>query len=632
MHSSSFLTQASSLLKDHWGHSEFRPDQTGPILSLCAGKDTLAIMSTGAGKSICFQVPGLIRGGVCLVISPLIALMRDQVASLKSKGIAADFISSDSNSGDIDRISNNAVFGGLKFLYVAPERLKSPVFLARIERMDVRTIAVDEAHCISQWGHDFRPAYREILAIRPVCPKAVWGAFTATATVDVSRDISEQLSLNSAALFRTPIRRSNLMFAVYNLGDSERMLLECARRMRGTGLVYSGTRQASIQLSERLVHVGVKAEAYHAGLPSGERQNRQKRWMEGKTQVLTCTSAFGMGIDKADVRWVFHANIPSDMESYVQEAGRAGRDGLPSTCAIFPSSEAIRNAKKSLELQFPPLDFIQAVYQGLANQGFVAIGDCPTENTPFHLGQWCTQQKASQRLTESSLRILQKEGLIAWQKNTPSDDVRLTINTALQRGLNTIDTTVPSSILGQWLVRHVKESLQESRWPLALIMRSTSLSESEIRSALHQFDQWGWIELVKPSFIASISWKTARIRAESLTIAKELLENRKRVSQVKWKTMEQYLTPQDCRAATIERYFGEEDVVPCGMCDDCRASAASFLQGVVELIPEKGLRISEWLWHYPLIDHNLKMKELTLLREAGEILLKGDHVFPAKSD
>ena len=632
MHSSSFLTQASSLLKDHWGHSEFRPDQTGPILSLCAGNDTLAIMSTGAGKSICFQVPGLIRGGVCLVISPLIALMRDQVASLKSKGIAADFISSDSNSGDIDRISNNAVFGGLKFLYVAPERLKSPVFLARIERMDVRTIAVDEAHCISQWGHDFRPAYREILAIRPLCLKAVWGAFTATATVDVSRDISEQLSLNSTALFRTPIRRSNLMFAVYNLGDSERMLLECARRMRGTGLIYSGTRQASIQLSERLVHVGVEAEAYHAGLPSGERQNRQKRWMEGKTQVLTCTSAFGMGIDKADVRWVFHANIPSDMESYVQEAGRAGRDGLPSTCAIFPSSEAIQNAKKSLELQFPPLDFIQAVYQGLANQGFVALGDCPTAITPFNLSQWSTQHKASQRLTESSLRILQKEGLIAWQKNTHSDDVRLKINTALQQGLNTIDLTSPSSILGQWLVRHVKESRQESRWPLSLIMRSTSLSESEIRSALHQFDQWGWIELVKPSFTASISWKTARIRAESLTIAKELLENRKQVCQVKWKTMEKYLTPQECRAATIERYFGQEDAVPCGTCDDCRASAASLLQGFVELMPAKGLRISEWLWHYPLIEHNLKMKELTLLRDAGEILLKGDQIFAAKSD
>lgn len=632
MHSSPFLKQANYLLKEHWGHSEFRPDQTAPILSLCEGHDTLAIMSTGAGKSICFQIPGLIRGGVCLVISPLIALMRDQVASLKSKGIAADFISSDSSSSDIDRISNNAVFGGLKFLYVAPERLKSPVFLARIERMDVRTIAIDEAHCISQWGHDFRPAYREIVAIRPLCPLAVWGAFTATATVDVSLDITEQLSLNSAALFKTPIRRDNLMFAVYNLGDSERMLLECARRMRGTGLVYSGTRKAAIQLSERLVHVGVESEAYHAGLSSGERQNRQKRWMDGKTQVLTCTSAFGMGIDKADVRWVFHANIPSDMESYVQEAGRAGRDGLPSTCAIFPSLQAIENAKKSLELQFPPLDFIQTVYQGLANQGFVAIGDCPPETTPFNLGQWSSQHKASQRLTESSLRILQKEGLITWQKNTPSDDVRLTINTSLHRGVNPVDNSSPASILGQWLVRHTKETLQESRLPLALIMRNTSLSESEIWSSLQQFDQWGWIELVKPSFTVSISWKTARIRSESLTISKELLKNRKQVSQVKWKAMETYLTPQDCRAVTIEHYFGQEDAVSCGTCDDCRASVPSSLEGVVEVIPEEGLRISEWLWHYPLIDHNLKIKELNLLQDAGKILLKGDQIFKAKPD
>ena len=632
MHSSSFLTKASSLLKDHWGHSEFRPDQIAPILSLCEGRDTLAIMSTGAGKSICFQVPGLIRGGVCLVISPLIALMRDQVVSLKAKGIAADFISSDSDSRDIDRISNNAIFGGLKFLYVAPERLKSPVFLARIERIDVRTIAVDEAHCISQWGHDFRPAYREILAMRPLCPKAVWGAFTATATIDVSLDISEQLAMNPPALFRTPIRRDNLMFAVYTIGDSERMLLECARRMRGTGLVYSGTRQASIEISKRLVHVGVEAEAYHAGLSSGERQNRQKRWMEGKTQVLTCTSAFGMGIDKADVRWVFHANIPSDMESYLQEAGRAGRDGLPSTCAIFPSSSGIENAKKSLEQQYPSLQFIQAVYQGLANQGFVAIGDCPSESNPFNLGQWSTQQNTSQRLTESSLRILQKEGVIAWHENTTSDDVRVKANKALQHGLNERNSPSPSYTLGQWLLRHAKKSEEEYRFPITLLMRSTALSESQIGSALHQFDQWGWIELVKPSLTASISWKTARVRSESLTISKELLETRKLVALGKWKSMESYLAPQTCRSTAIEHYFGQEHTTPCGTCDDCRVASQPLLPRKIDVVPENGLRISEWLWHFPLIEHNRKMKELTVLRDAGKIVLQGDQMFTTKSD
>ncbi|MDA0303188.1 MAG: RecQ family ATP-dependent DNA helicase [Bacteroidetes bacterium] len=632
MQSTPLLSSAARLLKEYWGYDAFRPEQIAPIISLCEGKDALAIMSTGAGKSICFQVPGLHRGGLCLVISPLIALMIDQVDALKSKGIAAAFISSDSGGHDMDRILNNAVFGGLQFLYVSPERLKHPVFLARIERMDVRTIAVDEAHCISQWGHDFRPSYREIRALRPMCPLAVWGAFTATATAHVADDIATQLSMSSAIVHRASMRRSNLMFGVYTLGDSERMLLESVRRMRGAGLVYSGTRHAAAQIAQRLAQLGVKAEAYHAGLSSRERQNRQKRWMEDKTQVLTCTSAFGMGVDKGNVRWVFHAHVPTDMESYLQEAGRAGRDGQPSTCMLFPSSEAIDAAKNNAIVMFPPLPFIQSVYQGLANQGSVSIGDCPEKATPFDMETWMQQHKASRKPTESSLRLLQKEGLIEWQTIEPSDDMRFKLTPALERGLKTKDSLTTVSIVGHWIVRHANEAGCETRFSLDALSRGSQQSETDVKEAIHQFDAWGWIERVQPTSALSIAWKTARIRSESLTISKELLETRRIVAEAKWKIMEKYLESSACKALSIEGYFGHHDLLSCGVCDACRAD--KILNSMLDLpaIPPGGLRITEWLWQFPLIEHQKKMKELAVLREADKVIIQGDCILPRRSD
>ena len=632
MHSSPQLSLAVKLLKEHWGHDTFRSEQTAPIMSLCSGQDTLAIMSTGAGKSICFQIPGLIRGGLCLVISPLIALMSDQVNALKQKGISADFISSNSDSKDIDRIMNNAVFGGLKFLYVAPERLKHPVFLARIERMDIRTIAIDEAHCISQWGHDFRPAFREIMALRSLCPNAVWGAYTATATALVAADIASQLSMQSASVYRAPMRRPNLMFGVYSLGDAERMVLESARRMRGSGLVYSGTRYTAEKIALRLVQFGVEAEAYHAGLTSRERENRQARWMNGKTQVLACTSAFGMGIDKGDVRWVFHAHVPTDMESYLQEAGRAGRDGKPSTCVIFPSARAIEVAQKNIEEMFPPLLFIQSVYQGLANQGSVAIGDCPEKPTVFEPESWLKQHQTSRKLLESSLRLLQKEGLLEWKEQTASDDVSLVMSTSLKNGLNSLDRSIPVSILGDWLVRHAGESKRLHRIPITQLTRSTSLSESQITSALNQLDAWGWIERIQLNSALTILWKTARIRSETLTISKSLLETRREVTHAKWQVMKQYLEVQTCKALEIEKYFAGKELTLCGVCDHCRTSIRSNSRSIVAAIPRAGVSITAWLWTFPLIEHQSKLNALRALREDGTVTIQGDSIFPRRSN
>ncbi len=631
MQTPSLLSTATALLKEYWGHEEFRPEQISPILSLCEGNDTVAILPTGSGKSICFQVPGLLRGGVCLVVSPLIALMSDQVSALIKRGVPAAYISSDSKKNDVDRILNNALFGGLKFLYVAPERLKNPVFLARIERIDVRTVAVDEAHCISQWGHDFRPAYREIKAIRPFCPKAVWGAYTATATTDVSNDIAAQLSMKKVALHRAPIRRGNLMFGVHTRGDSERMLLESASRMKGSGLVYCGTRNEASLVADRLKRLGSVAEAYHAGLTSAERHSRQKRWMEGVTQILTCTSAFGMGIDKDNVRWVFHAHIPANMESYLQEAGRAGRDGQPSTCMIFPSLNSTENAERNLRESFPPISFVQSVYQGLANHGSVSIGDCPKEPTLFDSEAWIKQHRANRRETESSLRLLQKEGLIAYQASDVSDDEILRITSSLNNGLSSIAHHTNAYTLGNWLVRQVNNHDSKLRIAPATFIKATGLSAQELNLALNELNSWGWIERTKRTAAMTILWTTARIKSESVVIAKENLESQRLVAQAKWEQMSEYLKSKMCKALAIERYFDDLHPDPCAVCDTCRASNVSDSLETLGTIPVEGIPITEWLWKFPLITHQRKLIDLHRNRKAEFIHILGDVILPGSA-
>lgn len=628
MQSPALLTTATQLLKDYWGHEAFRPEQIPPVLSLSEGKDTLAVMSTGSGKSICFQVPGLLRGGMCLVVSPLIALMSDQVHALKKKGIHAEFISSESNKNDVDRIFNNAVFGGIQFLYLAPERLKHPVFLARIGQMDIRTIAIDEAHCISQWGHDFRPAFREISTLRSLCPKAVCGAFTATATKDVADDISQQLFKSAIVVHRSPIRRANLMFGVYTLGDSERMILESARRMQGAGLIYAGTRRESHQIAERLKDLGVNAECYHAGLTAVERANRQNHWMNGKTQILTCTSAFGMGIDKNNVRWVFHAHVPSSLESYLQESGRAGRDGQPSTCIIFPSVIASKTTEKNLKDSFPPLSLVQSVYQGLANHGCVAIGDTPYEPTLFNLNLWVQQHDCGMRQAESSLHLLQKEGYIDWKARHSGDSDRFRLTASLKIGVHHLDAETPEATLCLWFLRQSNAMDSALVFTPSKIMRATQLSNATVTQAFEKLITWGWIQRTKDNDTLSIVWKTARIQSKELILSKESLKNRKTVALEKWRAVANYLNLESCRAQSIEYYFGEDKTLPCGVCDNCRTSDRPGAIQEIDSISNQGVPIAEWLWQFPLITHNQQIKSLYDAREGGEIRIEEDRIFP----
>ena len=373
----------SSLLNQFWGFDALRAHQLGPVEALCSGQDTIAVLPTGGGKSLCYQLPGLVRGGTTLVISPLIALMQDQLDDLKARGIHAFSLAGISNARALERILDNAERCTPCFLFASPEKLKGQLVRTRLERLDIRTVAIDEAHCISEWGHDFRPAYRHLAFVRKALSKATWGCFTATATERVVEDIKVNLELQNPAIFRTSTRRDNLTYAVCSIRDAEAMLHQAVFSATGTGLIYVGTRYQAEKWASRLegVHGGV--EAYHAGLDADTRAQRLKAWASGDLRIIVCTNAFGMGIDKPDVRWVYHAYVPANLESYVQEAGRAGRDGKESECVLFVHPEQFDHRLQQLRRLDPTLLPINDTYQFIANQGQVATGAQPDSFTPF---------------------------------------------------------------------------------------------------------------------------------------------------------------------------------------------------------------------------------------------------------
>jgi ATP-dependent DNA helicase RecQ len=366
-------------LKKIWGFDKLRKFQTAPVSALTSGTDVIALLPTGGGKSLCFQLPALVRGGLCIVISPLIALMEDQTNQLKLLGARAASLTGDRKN--IDRILNNASVGALDFLYLSPERLKDPLFIAQAPLLDVKTIAIDEAHCISQWGHDFRPEFRNINVLKSYYPTAVLGAYTATATNEVLADIATQLKIDTGCIHTTSMRRQNLEFEVSTWGDTEEEILLLALKLKGSGLVYVKTRNDADRWATRLSSVGLSATSFHAGLEKSVKQKRQRDWISGKMPIMACTSAFGMGIDKADVRWILHVGAPANLESYVQEAGRAGRDGNPSRCILFQGARDLKKSEARNKEMFPSLKTIQNIYQSLANQGKVAIGDTPIDPT-----------------------------------------------------------------------------------------------------------------------------------------------------------------------------------------------------------------------------------------------------------
>lgn len=625
----------NSTLQKYWGYPSLREFQQKPVESLTSGHDTVALLPTGGGKSICYQVPAIIRGGLCIVISPLIALMEDQCSALKNLGLRAAFLSGAIGKKGIDRVVENACLGKLDFLYISPERINDPIFQARHSRMDVRTIAIDEAHCISQWGHDFRPEFRNIIRLRSMFPEAAIGAYTATATAEVMNDISEELGMEGANIYKASSKRRNLNYQCSTWGDTEVEVLKAAKRLaqkhpNDAGLIYVKSRALADLVSERLKSLGLSAASFHAGLNSSDKESRQRKWIKGDISIMACTSAFGMGIDKPNVRWVLHLGVPLNLESYVQEAGRAGRDGEFARCILFHnpfSEEALKNSTSS---SFPSRDFIKDIYQSLANQGSVPIGTQPEESTQLDLEAIKAKHNASLTSIKSALRLLTLAGYIDIKEHRSSKST----GTARWLGgrsrvLNESNST--HSALRDWFQRNSTSSTTNIHIDTQSLSKQLLLPEPQILNSLNSLDAQGAIEWVPDLGQTSIKWLTPRSDAANIVIPASIYDARKALIESKLDSMIAYANHDGCKSSFIETYFDSEAVPDnCGTCDFCEFNKSQITESIIKQIALKG---NKGYNSYELIRgfHPGHRKEIAeILRElldSGNIFNRGAKVF-----
>lgn len=562
---------ALKVLKEVYGFDDFRSMQEDIVLSVAAGKDTLALLPTGGGKSICFQVPALMKEGVCLVVSPLIALMKDQVDALRKKRVLAAAIYSGMRKREIDTVLDNCIYGNYKFLYVSPERLKTDLFQARFKKMNISMIAVDEAHCISQWGYDFRPPYLEIAALREVHPEVPIIALTASATRDVQDDILEKLQMNSPAVFTKSFARSNLSYAVRLVDNKIEKALEILQKVSGSSILYVRNRKSTKDISQTLNRMGVSATFYHAGLDNDSRSIRQQDWKSGRTRVMVATNAFGMGIDKPDVRSVIHLDLPENLENYYQEAGRAGRDEKKAFAVLLVNQKDILTLEERAVKSYPPTDFLKKVYQCLANQYRIAVGSSMMSSYDFDISEFTSTYQLDVLLTYNALKVLQEEALLELSESffVPSS-IRLLVDQSklyeFQISSKKLDPFIKVLLRtygGELFVEYIK--IQENK-----LAKTLQVSESEITHYLEQLDNFGILAYNKKKDQPQVTFLTPRMDAGKLPLNLKRIEERRSVTITKSKAIIAYTqNGRLCRTNQLLDYFGEETDNMCGVCDVC---------------------------------------------------------------
>jgi ATP-dependent DNA helicase RecQ len=614
----------SPLLHQFWGYDSLRDHQVGPVEAICAGHDAIAVLPTGGGKSLCYQLSGLFRGGTTLVVSPLIALMQDQVKDLKSKGIHAFSLAGVSSNQALERELDNAERCKPSFLFTSPEKLEGPLVRARLNRLDIRTVAIDEAHCISEWGHDFRPAYRQLAGLRGILPSATWCCFTATATGRVIQDIRANLQLKHAATFRASPLRRNLTYAVCTVRDAEAMLYHAVVNSKGTGLVYAGTRYQAEKWALRLQEIEGGVEAYHAGLDAQLRTHRLRGWISGEIRVIVCTNAFGMGIDKPDVRWVFHADIPANLESYVQEAGRAGRDGLVSECVLFLQPGMLERRRRQLEQSNPLSLPLNELYQFMANQGQVAIGSRPETPTPVDLSAFEKKYGLSMRAIERSLNLLQQAGYFGTVRNAGERTVQFSFQPDSQAELQEIAMTATeegrvAQLLAP-LALHSTDRRTENDFA------GTGLAWHRIIFALQRLEEWGVLTMKGEQQLQHVEWKEPRISG-SVTVPSSIGVEPYERSLERLEVFEAFLETTSCRQQFIASYFGFENEKPCGQCDNCMVDAhGESSHEVLNQIPSEGIDFKDFIRTIPANRYNIWIERLKSAEENGYIRFEKQHI------
>ena len=561
-----------AILQKYWRHDAFRPMQEDIISAVIEGKDTLALLPTGGGKSVCFQVPGLILDGLCLVISPLIALMKDQVEQLRQRGVEAVAVHSGMRRDHIDILLNNALYGGMKFLYVSPERLQTELFIARFRQMKIGLIAVDEAHCISQWGYDFRPAYLKISALREIFPDVPVVALTASATAQVQADIIEKLEFKkNYALFRKSFARENLSFVVRKTENKDAKLLEILQKVKGSAIIYVRSRKATQEYARWLRKKDIPASFYHAGLPFEDRTRRQDEWIQNQTRVMVATNAFGMGIDKPDVRLVIHLDLPENLESYYQEAGRAGRDGRRAYAAILYQDADVSNLQIKVEQSQPPLEYLKVLYQTLANYYQLAEGSGEGESFDFDLHDFCDRFRLNHIEVFNGLRKLEEEGLLQFNESfySPSSlhfAVDHTKLYELQVANARFDQLIKMLLRlygGEIFSGFVK--IDES-----VLARALKSSQREVVEQLTHLHQLRTVHYSPARDKPQVTYILSRQDADHLPLDRKRMEARRALILGKMKAMIAFAeTAFRCRMQVLQDYFNEHTETTCGICDVC---------------------------------------------------------------
>ncbi|HEY0977085.1 MAG TPA: RecQ family ATP-dependent DNA helicase [Flavobacteriales bacterium] len=573
------------VLRSTWGYAGFRPMQEQVVRSVLEGRDTLALLPTGGGKSLCFQVPGLAMGKLCLVISPLIALMNDQVARLRSLGVRAAAITSGMDHGEIDNALESAAVGRTAFLYVSPERLGSELMEARLHRMPLGMIAVDEAHCISQWGFDFRPAYRLIARVREKHPLVPVLALTASATPAVAEDIMQQLAFRKPNLVRGSFQRPELTLWVSQGEDRTGRLLRIINKVQGSGIVYLRARKGTARIAQLLQHHGISAAAYHAGLPFEERDRIQQAWTRGEIRYVAATNAFGMGIDKSDVRCVIHLEPPPDLESYYQEAGRGGRDGSPAHAflLVHPGDEAVMREK--VEGSFPSLPEVRRVYQAFSDRHGIALGSGLGEAYELDLRDLARRTELTPVKVNAALKALELDGTLALSESARSPS-RVLMRAGPQAVYNLRVTDGRFGPLVETLLRMYGGLFEEaSIIEEERIAKHLVWATSSVIAGLHELARRNILFYRPRSDRPTVTLLVPRRDAQRLTLDKEALDARRKRADDRLEAMLAFtFRAEECREILLLRYFGEPASGPCGKCDICTARKRTDAQGTIGIV------------------------------------------------
>ena len=624
------------ILSKYWGFSKFRPLQEDIIQSVLDGKDTLALMPTGGGKSLCFQVPALLKPGICIVVSPLIALMKDQVENLKEKGIKAIAIISGMGKREVDIALDNCIYGDIKFLYLSPERLLSELVRVRLRHMPVNLIAIDEAHCISQWGYDFRPSYLHLADLREIHPNVPILALTATATERVAADIQLKLNFKQAQIFRKSFERKNLSYLVYNEENKLRKLFSIAKNVKGTGIVYVRNRRETQEVARQLTMQGISADFYHAGLDTPLRMKKQTAWKNSEVKVIVATNAFGMGIDKSDVRFVVHLDLPESLEAYYQEAGRGGRDEKKAYAVLLYNNSDVLQLKNRFEQQYPSIEEIKQIYHHLGNYYQLAFGAGEGLSLEFDLADFCSRFKLDSFRTLHALKFLEHDEYIALTETVfLASRVQVLSSSAdlyrFQVEQPTYDQFIKVLLRSYGGIFDQLSAVKESD-----LGKRLGINRNEVVKILQKLQTLQIINYIEQTDKPHLLFIKPRADTSHLLIDRRYHEDRYQVHQLQIESIINYVVNDKCRSEQLLNYFNEAHAPICGVCDVClhnkkaskkAGNADELIKLILNELTKKPLHLSQLIESLHNGTDNEKLNVVRMLLDAGTIKVNGEYYY-----